>query len=263
MLISLAEHLKPVRALMRPHKGIVVDNEDPKKLGRVKVQISGLLEADKDALPWCSTLYDPSRFDVPEVGDELYVIFPWNDIYFPFALGYFHSEANTNTDLQDDYPNTFGVSKQGFILKYNKKSQEGDLVHPSGTTGKLTKDGSFEFNLTKDLLLTIDGKVEYTSTGDMKFSTDGKLEYSAGADYNVDAGGNVNITAGGQAIFSGKATTIVGDSASATLVNGQTVSLAGGGKPIATLGSKSIGTGNKGAPVVSTIIQGSVKVNSA
>lgn len=263
MLISLAETMKPVRALSRPHKGIVVDNEDPKKLGRVKVQISGLLEAGKDDLPWCNTWADPSRFFVPEIGDELYVIFPYGSIYFPFAPGYFHSESNTNSDLHDDYPNTFGISKQGFILKYNKKEQQGDLVHPSGTTAQLNKDGTFDLQLTKDLLLTIAGKLEYMVTGDILFNTDGAMTYTTGGNASIESGGDVNITAGGQAIFSGTSTTIVGDSASATLVEGQTVSLAGGGKPIATLGSKAMGTGNLGAPVVSTIIQGSTKVNSA
>ena len=263
MLISLAEHLKPIRSLTRPHKGVVVDNEDPDKLGRVKVQIKGLLEAEADALPWCSTLYDPSRFDVPEVGDELYIVFPYGSIYFPFSLGYYHSSVNHNADFDDDYPNTFGVSKQGFVLKYNKTAQQGDLVHPSGTTGTLTQDGSFEMNITKDILMTIAGKIEQNVTGDVVFLTQGKLEFGSAGNTNINSDGDVVIKAGGQAIFEGTSTTIVGSSSSATLVEGQTVSLAGGGKPVATLGSKAIGTGNVGAPVVSTIIQGSVKVNSA
>ena len=263
MLISLAEHLRPIRALTRPHKGVVVDNEDPKKLGRVKVQISGLLEADKESLPWCATLYDPSRFDVPEIGDELYIVFPYGSIYFPFSLGYWHNETNHNSEFDADYPNTFGIAKQGFVLKYNKKSKQGDLVHPSGTSGTLKEDGTFELNLAKDLIMTIAGKVEQNVSGDILFNTDGKIEYTAGADFNVDAGGNVSIKAGGQAIFEGASTTIVGSPSSATLIKGQTVSLAGGGKPVALIGSKSMGSGNKNAPVVGTIIQGSVKVNSA
>jgi hypothetical protein len=266
MLISLAEHLKPIRALTRPHKGVVVDNVDPKKLGRVKVQIKGLLEVEKEMLPWCSTLNDPSNFDVPEIGAELYVIFPYGSIYFPFSLGYFNSETNINANLtgdDDNYPNTSGFSKQGFTIKYNKTAQEANLIHPSGSTAKLNKEGSFEMNLTKDLLLTIAGKVEQTVTGDVIFNTDGKLEYSAVGDVNVSSDGNVTIKANGQAIFEGTSTTIVGSSASATLVEGQTVALAGGGKPVATLGSKSIGTGNAGAPVISTVIQGSTKVSSA
>lgn len=252
MLISLAEHMKPIKALSRPHKGIVLANNDPKKLGRVKVQIEGLLEGAADVLPWVPTILDPSKFDVPEVGDELYIVFPFNSIYFPFSLGYWHSELNHNGAFDDNYPNTFGVAKQGFILKYNKESKVGDFVHPSGTTGKVIEDGSLTFNIAKDLDFTLEGKLTVTATGDVSFTTDGKITLvgKGGIDYTTDA----------QAIFSGKGGTTIGDSSSTTMVNGTTVLIAGGGVPVAMVGATAIGPGNLGAPVVCTIIQGSSKV---
>lgn len=261
MLVSLAEHLKPVRALTKPHKGIVVDNEDPKKLGRVKVQISGLLPFEKDDLPWCNTLYDPSKFDVPEIGDELYIIFPYQSIYFPFALGYWHSESNTNIDLQDDYPNTFGISKQGFVIKYNKKEQNGKIEHPSGSEAEIDKDGNLTLTLSKDLVLGLMGKAEVQASGDITFTTDGALTFTAQSDVTVNTQGNFVFNSEGNATFSGKGGTTIGDSSSPTQIQGATVAIAGGSLgPVAALGSKSISTGNLGAPVLSTVIQGSTKV---
>ena len=67
----------------------------------------------------------------------------------------------------------------------------------------------------------------------------------------------------GQTVVKGTGGTNVGDSGSPTMVDGQTVALAGGGAPIARIGDMVIGTGNLGAPVISQIIQGSPKVTSA
>lgn len=263
MLISFAEHLKPIRSLSRPHKGIVVDNQDPEKLGRVKVQINGLLEGDMEKLPWVNTMFDPSRFSVPEVNDELYILFPFQSIYFPFAMGYWHSNSNTNEDLKNSYPDSFGVSKQGFILRYDKKEQLGDFVHPSGSVGKLTKEGSIEVELEKDLKFTLKGMMEVTATGDILFTTDGNFNQTVTGNLVVEGQGGVEITSPAMAKFEGVGGTMIGNAASVTQVNGSTVLLAGGGLPVATVTGQCIGSGNLGAPVISIIIQGSSKVFAA
>ena len=64
----------------------------------------------------------------------------------------------------------------------------------------------------------------------------------------------------GNATFSGKGGTILGDSGSQTAVDGSLVLLAGGGSAVALLGSQCMGTGNLGVPVVSNIVEGSSKV---
>ena len=64
-------------------------------------------------------------------------------------------------------------------------------------------------------------------------------------------------------IVKGAGQTEVGDASSATLVNGVTVDLAGGGFPVAKLGSQCLGTGNLGIPVISTITNGSTKVTTS
>lgn len=75
-------------------------------------------------------------------------------------------------------------------------------------------------------------------------------------------GAKVTGKATGEAEFSGTGGTKVGSGGSITEVQGTQVNLAGGGKPVATVGSQSIGVGNFGAPVVSNIISGSPKVFS-
>jgi hypothetical protein len=235
MLIKLSEYMKPVRALSRPHKGVVVDNEDPEKLGRVKVEIKGLIEGAPDDLPWCipSTL-DAKTMDVPKVGDELIIEFPYNDIYAPFYGGGWHN-ANTKADgFDEDYPNTFGFIKDNISLLLNDKAKKGEFTV-----------GDFKVTI-KD-----DGSIEMSAT-DFVALLSGKLEIKSDADVTVEGGGAGK--------FVGKGGTDCGDGGSVTNVNGSQVLLAGGGNPVAVLGSQSMGTGNLGAPVISKLLEGSSKV---
>jgi hypothetical protein len=87
MFISLAEHLKPVRALNKPHKGVVVDNNDPLKLNRVKVRIDGLLEAPTADLPWVNTKSNPRFTNIPEIGMNYLLSFLFRTFIFHFMMG--------------------------------------------------------------------------------------------------------------------------------------------------------------------------------
>ena len=245
MLIKLSEFMKPSKALSRPQKGIVVDNNDPKKLRRVRVSIAGLLETDDiEKLPWVTPMNDsPTKFDVPSVGAELIIVFPYNEIYSPFYMGEWHNESNHDAYFDDGYPFTFGRKKEKIKAKFNDESGEGEVIQLDGMEIKLSGDGSVELKLT-DLIQLLGGKLEVTATGDIKLVSTA----------------NVEVTGDGTGKFAGKGGTDIGDSASATNVDGSVVNIAGGGVGVALLGSQCIGQGNAGAPVVSQIIEGSSKV---
>lgn len=252
MLIRLSDYMIPVKSLSKPHKGVVVDNEDPTKLGRVKCTIDGIYEAEKEKLPWILNPSDPNGLDVPEVGDELIIVFPFNDIYSPEIGGYYHSEKNHNTAFDTDYPKTFGISKGGLDLLHNKETDQSDITHPSGSTLKVTDAGTMEISLTEDLKLTIAGKYEITSTGDIKFASDAK--------FTLTAASGIDMSTDGSAKLIGKGSTTVGSSSSTTKVDGTVLLLAGGGLPVALVTSQCVGIGNLGGPVVSTVLDGSSKV---
>jgi len=54
MLLNIQEHLNQGNILGKSYRGVVIDNEDPDKLGRVKVIVDGLIEGDTANLPWIS-----------------------------------------------------------------------------------------------------------------------------------------------------------------------------------------------------------------
>lgn len=240
MMIDVENLVKYSDELFLDHVGTVVDNNDPKKLGRLKCTIDTLLEFSNTDLVWCiPTLETPNNFDVVENGTKVKIRFRNGDIYFPEIVGYYHSTANHNTDFDTDYPNKFGISRSGFKFLYNKTSKLLEIESPTGSKMNINSDG--------DILFESQGKVMISAQGEMTFETQDAM----------------NFTSEAQAKFAGKGGTILGDNSSTTTVNGTQVLLGGGGLPVAIVGSMSIGVGNLGAPVISQILRGSSKVLAA
>lgn len=129
---------------------------------------------------------------------------------------------------------------------------------------KLTKaDKKMEFYAQENKVVYDANGVSIVDKNNNEFKfTSGGVNITSVAATNVKSTGAMTVESDAAATFKGTAGTTVGTSASETKVDGSAVKLAGGGKPVATLGNKAIGTGNLGAPVVSTIVQGSAKVSA-
>lgn len=188
MLIKLTEWLQKANNLKVPHKGTVLDNIDSKKLGRVKVQIEELLEGSSSELPWVypnnpfglGGKSDSSGFSVPEIGSELTIIFPYDDIYFPFYTGYWQSELNHQSVFDEDYPETYGFrDSSGNILQVNKTQKYMQITHSSGTV----------------LKVDIVGNITITNPGDTTITTTGDMDWIVGGDMSIQVTGNLDIDA--------------------------------------------------------------------
>lgn len=183
MLIKLNEWVKPNRNLDRPHRGTVLDNDDPLQLGRLKVEVIGHFVGETEDLPWVHPQNpyglggksDSSSFSVPEVGSELIVIFPFRNIYAPVYVGYWQNTINHQTDFDENYPETYGFrDSTGTVFKINKEVGYLELVHKSGT------------------------KIMINDAGDLMFDIVGSLSWDiAGAEHKV-AGGVINSDAASQ-----------------------------------------------------------------
>lgn len=142
MFLALDDIQGTMRHLQVPHKGIVVDNLDPLKLKRVKCTITDLFDAtDQTALPWVYQLNTSSgstnseSCDVPEIGSELEISFPYNDIYMPFYHGSWASKTTKTTEFDADYPYVYGTKdSKGNSFKTNKLTGDVTYTHSKGTT---------------------------------------------------------------------------------------------------------------------------------
>ena len=169
-MIRISDHFKKINLLSKKFKGVVVDNNDPKKLGRVKISIPELFGENVEAenLIWVQPKLDSfqggridiSSFSVPEIGAELVVEFPNNDLYSAFYVGAWQSENTHQSEFNEDYPDSYGFrDKTGAGVFVNKAKQLVEAQDSLNNVLKSDKDG-IEINFSKKVkLITDDGKL--------------------------------------------------------------------------------------------------------
>ena len=89
-----------------PMRGVVVNNDDPKKIGRVRVRIYSIHGDDKsgmkdDDLPWAfpcffNTGYNSGTFIVPEVGATVFLLFENGESSKPIYIGGMYGTGKNN-----------------------------------------------------------------------------------------------------------------------------------------------------------------------
>lgn len=144
--MSFLPNIKKVNLLEGLHVGVVVSNEDPLGLGRIKCKILGLLEdSDVNSLPWCYRLSSTSLGDkegeviwgAPSIGSQVCISFPDGSIYTPIYSGGFQGEK-----AGSGYPDSVGMLLGSTLAQYNKSLGTLRLIHSSGTVITLSSDGS-------------------------------------------------------------------------------------------------------------------------
>lgn len=138
--------------------GYVIDNRDPKELGRVKIRIIGKYDdMDESTIPWAvpdigylGSTY--GNFIVPEIGTAVRGYFDNNDIHKPiFDSVAFHNTRTNNTKTKvtgEDYPNVMVLMQtdSGECLSVNRANGETKFTHRSGVTINISENGSISIN---------------------------------------------------------------------------------------------------------------------
>lgn len=152
--------------------GVVVDVDDPEKLGRCRIRVSNVFGDDisDDDLPWSipeSSFIGSLKgsFIVPPVDTLVYVRFDKGEIYLPVYGAKVLNTEQLPTNKDDDYPNNmiFFETEAGDSFEINKKQHTAKYTHSSGTTVKISATGSVsidsvdEVNVTHVNNLFVDG----------------------------------------------------------------------------------------------------------
>lgn len=187
--------------LSLPHKGIVKDNEDPLKLGRVRCEIPGRWETKKEWLPWCESFLDTglggkkelSNLIIPELDTELIIKFDHDSLYHPMFYGRWHNDLTHNSLFDGSYPEEYGfIDSVMEWFRVNKKEEFLEFFRATKEdTFRLDKDGNIWLNIPKNLILNVKGS--------MFLNVASKKVVKAGSDSTETVGGNYELKVSGTA----------------------------------------------------------------
>lgn len=188
--------------------GKVVDNNDPDKLGRVKIVVFGYYdELAEFALPWAVPDLGyiggtNGNFIVPEVGTFVRGYFDQGDIQKPIYDSIAFSEMTARNLMKnqlvnklEDYPHKMVLleTDQGDYLTLNRKDGETLFHHRTGLTITIGGDGTLTINTGSSFaekgkfIVNCDGETQIETQGDVKIT-------SLTGNINIDAvGGMVNL----------------------------------------------------------------------
>ena len=203
--------IKPFSILLRDkmdpttmsYLGNVVDNKDPKKLGRVRVSITPYSEMAASDIPWATPLLgshgnsaEYGGLNVPEIGSQVRVTFPSRDFTAPYYSGAELNEVNRTTFFDEDYPNTYGYKDSvGNFVRVNKERGTAQFQHYSTTNMQVAPDGSVKVGLAGGAYFIFDSGKNFElniGTLDVSGSADGSLDIKANNEVNISTG-QVNI----------------------------------------------------------------------
>lgn len=189
--------------------GVVTNNQDPDKLGRVKVRFPWLSDAEEShwarmAVPMGGK--ERGTYFLPEVDDEVLVAFEHGDPRFPYVLGALWNGKDAPPSTNDDGKNNLRLikSRSGHIIKLNdedgketieiidKSGKNSIVIDTAKNTLTITTDKDIAFSAAQGAIKLEAQKIELKSSADTKIEAGAGMDVKASAALNVK-GATVNI----------------------------------------------------------------------
>ncbi len=142
------------------YRAIVLDTDDPLKLGRIKVNVLGIYKDIATVnLPWAVPLLPVGfgsgagygAFTVPEVSSMVFVMFESSDIYQPIYIGSAPDAVHgLPVERLVNYPHrSIMKTPNGIVIYVDDSSKEIKVDHPSGAYISIDNSGNIIISGTK------------------------------------------------------------------------------------------------------------------
>lgn len=182
--------------------GIVTNNKDTEKLGRVKIKIPRL--SGEDESNWARVISfmagkERGAFFLPEIDDEVLVAFEYGDINMPYVIGSLWNGKDVPPENNSDGKNNIRMirSRSGHVITLDDSDGSEQIKIMDKTQKNMiiidAKNNTISITSDKDIELSApNGKVTIEAMDiEIKSTASTKIEATSGVD--VKASGNLNI----------------------------------------------------------------------
>src|SRR5262245_48196023 len=184
--------------------GVVTNNKDEEKLGRVKVRYPWLGKDDESnwariAAPMAGE--KRGIYFLPEVNDEVLVAFEHGDMRFPVVIGSLCNGKDAPPETNENGENNIRVikSRSGHVIRLNdeKDKEKIEIIDKSEKNSIVFDTANNTITITTDKDITL-------SASNGKITLDAKeIEIKSSGDATVKAGGKMNVEACGEMTIKG------------------------------------------------------------
>ncbi len=184
--------------------GLVTNNQDPDKWGRVKVKFPWL--SDQDESNWArmaTPMAGKSRgfYFLPEVDDEVLVVFEQGDVRFPYVIGVLWNGKDLPPIDNGDGKNNLRMikSRSGHIIQLNDEDGKEmiEIIDKSTKNSIKIDTANNMISLTSDQDITLSAP-----KGSIKLEAKA-IEFKSSADTKIEASAGMNLKASGQLTVKG------------------------------------------------------------
>lgn len=195
---------------------LVTNNQDPEKLGRVKVKFPWLADSDESYWARLSVLMagpDRGTFFLPEVDDEVLVAFEHGDIRFPYVIGMLWNGVDKPTYDNEDGKNDIRSikSRSGHELKFDDNESKAKLEILTAAGHQIIledESGGEKISIidqsggNKIIIDSAAGEISIESEKKISLKSQ-EIELKSDAGAKIESGSNMDIKAGGQLSLKG------------------------------------------------------------
>ncbi|MBD2037661.1 phage tail protein [Leptolyngbya sp. FACHB-321] len=178
--------------------GIVTNNQDPDGMGRVKVKFPWLNDQDESDWARITSLMagkERGLYFLPEVDDEVLVLFEQGDVRFPYIIGALWNGKDAPPIKNDDGKNNIRLiqSRSGHVIRLNDENGKEtiEIIDKSGNNKIVidTSKNAIAITSNKDITLSApQGTIKLEAKEiQLKSTAATKLEASAGIDIKANA----------------------------------------------------------------------------
>jgi phage protein D len=186
---------------------MVTDNNDPEKLGRVKLKfpwLSDNYQSDWARMAQAGAGPDSGACFIPEVNDEVLVAFEFGDVRRPIVLSALHN-GKDKPKLGDGLLDNGKVKRRGVVSRKGHKVVIFDDPGKSGIA-LITSNGKIRISLNEtknEIHIACQGKIRLEASGDLTLKSDQGVSVEAGTQLQLKGGAGAKLDGGPQVEVSG------------------------------------------------------------